>query len=143
MLAADDIQLLDAHYLVELVIIVCIEETEDARTGPAAARVNHHIKAAKGMAEPLGVPNGKIDGLNGGRVEGLVGRRSGEAVEAAVLIAHNEAPLVVLAHGNPRSLLVPRYRIEELDCKTLRHLDLLRRGSGMLGRERGQSQHTQ
>ena len=143
MLTTGGIQLLDAHYLVELVIIVCIEETEDARTGPAAARVNHHIKAAKGMAEPLGVPNGKIDGLDGGRVEGLVGRRSGEAVEAAVLIAHNEAPLVVLAHGNPRSLLVPRDRVKELDRKALRHLDLLSRGSRALSRERGQSQHVQ
>ncbi|MEI9898563.1 MAG: hypothetical protein WDN28_33085 [Chthoniobacter sp.] len=62
-------------------------------------------------------------------VERLAGSRRREPVKSAVLVAGDDAALVVHTHGHPRALFLDRHGIEQLDLEILHHLDPIgRRG---------------
>ena len=54
-----------------------------------------------------------------GRIERLAGRRRGEAIQPAVLIADDDAAFVVGAEIDPRALLDAGHRVEQLDLESL------------------------
>lgn len=112
--------------LVELVVAAGVGEAVEAVV--LAVLVDHDVEAVEGVEEAVGLAHvdGELLGLEGG---GGADGRDGHAVDAAVLVAGDEAALLVDGEGDPGALLVFGHVVEELDVEAGGHGDL-RGGDG-------------
>ena len=151
---------LELYNLVEVIIAICIEETKDATTHSAIARVDDYVEAVEGVADALRMANlrelGELlrhwlgisplhhfpflcpdnrvsDRLDTGRIDLFAQLRDGKAIQPTVLVAGDKASLVVLTHGNPGSLLFSRHGIQQLDFESVGQADPLRGRCAALG----------
>ena len=61
--------------------------------------------------------------LDAFRVDVLAGCRNGETVDSTILVADDQALLVVHAHRDPRTLFFHGHGIEQIDLETVGQID--------------------
>ena len=114
---------------VELVVVVRGSYAVEAAVVGILVVVHAHPERIKSPKQAVGGLDRRGDTLDRCGIQGLPRRRRREPVERAVLVAHDEAVLVIHAHGHPRALLLDRHGVEQLDLEVLHDLDPLgRRG---------------
>ena len=111
---------------VELVITIGVLAAVKATTLISIV-IHHAIKCSGMIQQPLTVTEVDAELFHLRLTGAAIQRRRGDAVERAILVAANHAPLVVLRHGHPGAFLLLRYRVQQLHLEAFGDLDLVSR----------------
>ncbi len=112
---------------VELIVAVGRSHAVKAVVLRVLVIVDRDPERIESPQQAVGSLDRRGDSLDRSGIERLPWRRRREAIQKTVLIARDNSPFVVDAEVHPRSLLLERHGIKQLDLKILRHLDPLGR----------------
>ena len=122
-------QQLQRFQFVELIIAGRISQAIQARR-VLAASIDHDVQTVEGVQQALGFADVDVQRFNPRR-RGIANRRRRDAIQSAILIAHNQPALWVDGHADPRALRLFRHGIDEFHAEAGQHLQASRIGGGI------------